>query len=67
MPLSRTDGSSRSRSQPVGIEKIWAYPGTQSLEMENLAVARGHDPAVNPLCEDPVTMAVNAALSMLDD
>lgn len=76
---SGTDGSPRSSCKPVGIEKIWAYPGTQSLEMEELALARGHDPAdvrdnllvrsrtVNPLWEDPVTMAVNAAYPMLDD
>ena len=61
----------------VGIEKIRAYPGTQSLSLEDLALARSHDPAdvhdnllvqsrsVNPLWEDPVTMAVNAANPML--
>jgi hydroxymethylglutaryl-CoA synthase len=63
----------------VGIEKIWAYGGTQSLDLEQLAVARDHDPAdirdnlllasrsVNPLWEDPVTMAINAANPMLSD
>ncbi|MFC1574617.1 hydroxymethylglutaryl-CoA synthase family protein [Gemmatimonadota bacterium] len=79
MRPSRPHGSLRARPQSVGIEKIWAYPGTQSLDMEELALARGHDPAdirdnllvlsrtVNPLWEDPVTMTVNAAQPMLDD
>ncbi len=77
MPL---DGSPRRCCpQAVGIEKIWAYPGTQYLAMDELARARDHDPAdirdnllvrsrsVNPLWEDPVTMAVNAARPMLID
>jgi hydroxymethylglutaryl-CoA synthase len=63
----------------VGIEKIWAYPGTQALDLLELGAARRHDPAdlrdnllvlsrsVNPLWEDPVTMAVNAARPMLTD
>lgn len=63
----------------VGIEKIWAYPSTMSLEMSALAQARDHDPAdirdnllvlsrsVIPLWEDAVTLAVNAALPMLTD
>jgi 3-hydroxy-3-methylglutaryl CoA synthase len=70
--------SSASRP-PVGIEKIRAYPCTLSLELEELARVRGHDPAdlrdnllvrrrgLNPLWEDPVTMAVNAAVGMLTD
>ena len=70
-------GSPRIGPGPVGIEKIRAYPGTQSLAMEDLALARDHDPvdihenllvrsrSVNPLWEDPVTMAVNAANPML--
>ena len=69
--------SPRTCPQPVGIEKIWAYPGRQSLTLEDLALARDHDPAdihdnlllhtrsVIPLWEDPVTMAVNAANPML--
>ena len=72
-------GSPRTSPGPVGIEKIGVYTGTQSLAMEDLALARDHDPAdirenllvrsrtVNPLWEDPVTMAVNAALPMLTD
>ena len=63
----------------VGIEKIGVYPGTLSLSMADLCAARGSDPAnlrdsmmidersVNPLWEDPVTMAVNAARSILTD
>jgi hydroxymethylglutaryl-CoA synthase len=63
----------------LGIEKIAAYPCTLSLDLEELARARGHDPAdlrdnllvrrrsLNPLWEDPVTMAVNAAEPMLSE
>lgn len=61
----------------VGIEKIHAYPCTLSLDMVALAEARGVSPAhpidelwvdsrsLNPLWEDPVTMAVNAARGLL--
>ncbi len=61
----------------VGIEKITAYPCTLSVDMHRLAVARDHDPnhplnelwvterSLNPVWEDPVTMAVNAARSLL--
>jgi len=63
----------------VGIEKIWAYPCTMSLDLFDLARARNHDPddlrdnllvrrrSLNPTWEDPVTMAVNAAKPMLTD
>lgn len=63
----------------VGIDKMSAYPCTLALDLEELAVARGHDVSdlrenllvrrrsVNPLWEDPVTMAVNAAHPMLTD
>jgi hydroxymethylglutaryl-CoA synthase len=63
----------------VGIERISAYPCTLSLDMVALAEARGADPShpkeelwvdersVNPPWEDPVSMACNAALSVLDD
>jgi 3-hydroxy-3-methylglutaryl CoA synthase len=63
----------------VGIEKIRAYPGSLVLDIQKLGAARGHDPAdlrdammidarsVNPLWEDPITMAVNAARPMLTD
>ena len=59
--------------KPVGIEKINAYPCTLTLDMVALAEARGVSPAhpleelwvesrsLNPVWEDPVTMAVNAA------
>ncbi len=62
----------------VGIEKITAYPCSMSLDMTELANARGADPAhpieelmvtsrsVNPTWEDPVTMAVNAANQLLE-
>lgn len=61
----------------VGLERIWAYPGTLYLDLDELARVRGHDPAdirnnllcltrsLNPLWEDAVTMAVNAARPML--
>jgi 3-hydroxy-3-methylglutaryl CoA synthase len=64
---------------PVGIEKIGVWPGTLRLGMADLCAARGHDLAqvrddmlidersVNPLWEDPVTMAVNAANTMLNE
>lgn len=63
----------------VGIEKARVYPTSLALDMGALCVARGHDPAdirdvmmidqrsVNPPWEDPVTMAVNAALPMLTE
>ena len=67
------------RRPPVGIEKIWAYPGRAFLDLSKLAVARGEDPkhppeflmmnrrVVNPCWEDPTTMAVNAAKPMLSE
>ncbi len=64
--------------KPVGIEKIHAYPCTLALDMVALAEARGVSPShpldelwvttrsLNPVWEDPVTMAVNAARGLLD-
>lgn len=61
----------------VGIERIAAYPGALRLDMRTLAEARDHDPrhpleelwvtsrTLNPPWEDPVTMAVNAALRVV--
>lgn len=63
----------------VGIEKIWAYPGSMSLEMTALCRARGKEPSyatevlsvdrrtVSPCWEDVLTLAVNAAKPMLDE
>jgi len=63
----------------VGIEKLGIYPASMSLDMSRLCEARGHDLAdirdtmmidqrsVNPPWEDPITMAVNAALPMLTE
>ena len=63
----------------VGIERIGVYPCSLALPMAELCQARGRDLAairdtmmidersVNPLWEDPVTMAVNAANSILTD
>ncbi|PWU11186.1 MAG: hydroxymethylglutaryl-CoA synthase [Terriglobia bacterium] len=64
-------------TQP-GIEKIGVYPGSLALAMPDLCAAREQDPikirdammiderSINPLWEDPVTMAVNAANSLLE-
>lgn len=69
----------RTPHGPVGIERIWAYPSSLSLDLLELARAREHDPAdirdnllclsrsINPLWEDAVTLAVNAALPMLTE
>lgn len=63
----------------VGIEKIRVNPTTLALDMHELCDARGHDWAdirdvmmiaergVCPPWEDPVTLAVNAALPMLTE
>ena len=63
----------------VGIEKLHVYPGTLALAMADLCAARGHDltdirdvmmideRSLIPPWEDPVTMAVNAALPMLGE
>ena len=62
----------------VGIEKIFAYPCTMALDMVELANARDVSPShplddlwvearsLNPVWEDPVTMAVNAARGLLE-
>lgn len=61
----------------VGIEKVGIYPCSMALQMPKLCAARNHDPAnirdemlvdergVNPPWEDPVTMAVHAARTIL--
>lgn len=66
-------------STRVGIEKIRVYPSSMALPMPALCAARDHDPSdisdvmmidergVNPPWEDPITMAVNAALPMLTE
>lgn len=66
-------------SAPIGIDRVRVHPTTLALDMPLLCEARGHDPAdirdvmmidqrsVSPPWEDPVTMAVNAALPMLTD
>ncbi|MDZ7836027.1 MAG: hydroxymethylglutaryl-CoA synthase [Alkalibacterium sp.] len=63
----------------IGIDKIGFYTPNQYVDMEKLAEARGVEPAkytigigqermaVAPLHEDAVTMAANAALSILDE
>lgn len=61
----------------VGIEKMRVYPCSMAIDMRTLVEARGGNVAevcgdmmitqrsVNPPWEDPVTMAVNAALKLL--
>ena len=63
----------------VGIERIGVYPCSLALPMAELCQARGRDLAairdtmmidersVNPLWEDPVTMAVNGDMEMNSD
>ncbi len=72
-------GAVTGRARQAGIEKIRAYPGSLVLDIQKLGAARGHDPielhdtmmiderSLNPIWEDPVTMAVNAARPMLTD
>ncbi len=62
---------------PVGIEKLWVYPGSCSLPIRALCEARGMDAertladlmieerSVNPPWEDAVTLGVNAANPLL--
>ena len=61
----------------VGIESINIYGCSLSLDQQELAIARGRDPqqvvndflidtrALNPLFEDVITMAVNAAYPLM--
>lgn len=63
----------------IGIDKIGFYTPNLYVDMNNLAVARGVEPekftigigqdemAIAPLTQDPVTLAANAALQILDD
>ncbi len=63
----------------VGIEKMAAYPGTLFLDLEKLAEARNHEVSdlrknllvrrrsVLPLWEDPVTMAVNSGMRLINE
>lgn len=66
-------------TETVGIEKIGVDPCTLYLELPELCAARGYDAghirdnmmidqrSLNPLYEDPVTMGVNAARTILTD
>jgi hydroxymethylglutaryl-CoA synthase len=72
------NGSSPARV-PIGLDKIGVYPGSLVLSMQELCEARGQDQpgflermlvqerSLNPVWEDPVTMAVNAADRMLTE
>jgi hydroxymethylglutaryl-CoA synthase len=69
----------RPSRPPVGIEKIRGYPCALELDLSLLAPSRQQDVTglhddlmvfsrgLNPLWEDPVTMAVNAAREMLTE
>lgn len=64
---------------PIGIERIAAFPCTLSMDMATLVAARDGrvedvcgemmitERSLNPAWEDPVTMAVNAAKGMVTD
>ncbi len=63
----------------IGIDKIGFYTPHLYLDMNELAIARNEDPAkytigigqlemaVNPITQDSVTLAANAALEILED
>ncbi|SFH80192.1 hydroxymethylglutaryl-CoA synthase [Pisciglobus halotolerans] len=63
----------------IGIDKIGFFAPHMYVDMTNLAVARGVEPekftigigqsqmAVAPITQDPVTLAANAALEILDE
>ena len=63
----------------IGIDKIGFFVPPTALDMETLAEARGVEPAkytigigqstmaVAPVTQDIVTLAANAALSIIDD
>lgn len=63
----------------IGIEKIGFYIPHLYVDMNDLAVARNEEPAkytvgigqsemsVAPITQDPVTLAANAALNVIDD
>lgn len=63
----------------IGIDKIGFYTPHLSIDMNELAVARNEEPekftigigqdemAIAPMTQDPVTLAANAALTVLDE
>lgn len=63
----------------IGIEKIRVYPASLKLDLSALAVTRGYDlkhlhqelmvfeRGLNPVWEDSLTMAVNAAIPILSE
>ncbi len=67
------------RELKIGIDKIGFYTPQYYVDMNKLAVARNVEPekftigigqdemAVAPITQDPVTLAANAALQILDD
>lgn len=74
--MRKSKGESKLK---IGIDKIGFYTPHLYVDMNNLAVARGVEPekftigigqdemAIAPLTQDPVTLAANAALQILDE
>ncbi len=77
--MSDTPSNASPALPRVGIEKMAAYGGTMFLDLHKLAEAREHPVSdlrdnllvrrrtVNPLWEDPVTMAVNAGMRLINE
>src|SRR5690625_3657207 len=69
----------RRMTLKIGIDKIGFNTPNLYIDMNKLAVARNEDPkkytiglgqdemAIAPITQDPVTLAANAALGILDD
>lgn len=74
-----TDAGIESSFMPLGIEKISLYTSRLKADALDIAAARGRDAgeirdqvmvaerSVVPLCEDAVTLAVNAALPLVEE
>ncbi len=69
----------RGNKMKIGIDKLGFYTPNMTIDMVDLAKARGDDPdkytigigqdemAINPITQDTVTMAANAALKVVTD
>lgn len=79
MDCTPYDAIQRRMTLKIGIDKIGFYTPHLYVDMNKLAVARNVEPekftigigqdemSVAPLTQDPVTLAANAALTILDD
>src|SRR5690625_4666960 len=77
--MNKIKYSLRRMALKIGIDKIGFYTPHIYVDMNKLAVARNDDPkkytvgigqdemSVAPITQDPVTLAANAALSIIDD